>query len=231
MRRSVQRLDPAGDRSPPAEGSPPAGGSPPSGVSPPGGPFLRPAVFLDRDGTIIEEVKYLADPDGVILIPGAVEALDLLLDAGFALVVVTNQSGIARGLYGLTDYEAVARRLDELLAAHGIRLDATRFCPHHPSVSGDCTCRKPATGMHREVAEELGLDPARSFFVGDRVGDLLPALELGGEGILVRTGYGADEESTLPAAFRAADDLLEAVRLILGPDLASPATAGSPRVY
>jgi D-glycero-D-manno-heptose 1,7-bisphosphate phosphatase len=207
----VHRIDPSGDRSRPADSSPTALDSPP------GGPFLRPAVFLDRDGTIIEEVKYLADPDGVLLIPGAVEALGLLRDAGFALVVTTNQSGIARGLYEVKDYEAVARRLDELLAAHGIRLDATHFCPHHPSVSGDCECRKPATGMHRAAVEELGLDPTRSFFIGDRVGDLLPALELGGEGILVRTGYGAEEEGALPAAFQAADDLLEAVRWILDP--------------
>jgi len=186
-----------------------ADGSPSSAAS------LRPAVFLDRDGTLIEEVGFLADPEGVALIPGAVEALTLLRDAGFVLVVVTNQSGIARGLYGVDDYESVAGRLDELLAVHGLRLDATRFCPHHPDISGDCSCRKPATGMHREAAETLGLDSTRSFFVGDRVTDLLPALELGGEGILVRTGYGAREERDLPETFQAADDLLEAARWVL----------------
>jgi len=184
-------------------------GSPPSAAS------LRPAVFLDRDGTLIEEVKYLSDPEGVVLIPGAVEALTLLRDAGFVLVVVTNQSGIARGLYEVDDYESVAGRLDELLAVHGLRLDATHFCPHHPDISGDCSCRKPATGMHREAAETLGLDSTRSFFVGDRVRDLLPALELGGEGILVRTGYGAQEERDLPETFQAADGLLEAARWVL----------------
>jgi len=178
-------------------------------------PALRPAVFLDRDGTIIEEVKYLADPEGVALLPGAVEALTLLRDAGFALVVVTNQSGIARGLYGVEAYEAVAQRLDELLAAHGLTLDATYFCPHHPDISGDCFCRKPATGMHRAAAEELGLDSSRSFFVGDRVRDLLPALELGGEGVLVRTGYGSEEENVLPEVFQVTNDLLEATRWIL----------------
>ena len=176
---------------------------------------LRPAVFLDRDGTIIEEVKYLADPEGVVLIPGAVEALTLLRNAGFALVVVTNQSGIARGFYGLEGYEAVALRVDELLALHDLTLDATYFCPHHPSVSGDCFCRKPATGMHRAAAESLGLDCESSFFVGDRVGDLLPALELGGEGILVRTGYGSGEEGSLPQGFQVAEDLLAAARLII----------------
>ncbi|MCJ7629127.1 MAG: HAD family hydrolase [Longimicrobiales bacterium] len=182
---------------------------------PPAQARLRPAVFLDRDGTLIREVNYLADPGGVGLIPGAGEALTLLRNAGFALVVVTNQSGIARGLFGVEDYEAVARRLDQLLASHGLTLDATYFCPHHPELSGDCPCRKPATGMHRAAAEALGLDLTRSFFVGDRVGDLLPALELGGEGVLVRTGYGVEEERSLPAAFHATDDVLEAARWIL----------------
>ncbi|MFH1765211.1 MAG: HAD family hydrolase [Gemmatimonadota bacterium] len=185
------------------------------GGDPPAKARLRPAAFLDRDGTIIQDVNYLADPGGVVLIPGAVEALTLLRDAGFALVVVTNQSGIARGHFGVEDYEAVARRLDQLLASHGISLDATYYCPHHPEVSGDCPCRKPATGMYRAAAEELGLDSTRSFFVGDRLGDLLPALELGGEGVLVRTGYGAEEEGALPTAFHATDDVLEAARWIL----------------
>jgi len=178
-------------------------------------PALRPAVFLDRDGTIIEEVEYLSDPEGVALLPGAAEALALLRDAGFVLVVVTNQSGIARGLFGVEDYHTVAQRLDELLAAHGVSLDATHFCPHHPDISGDCFCRKPATGMHRAAAEELGLDLARSFLVGDRARDLLPALELGGEGVLVRTGYGSQEEGGLPEVFQVADDLLEAAHMIL----------------
>lgn len=181
----------------------------------PGAGALRRAVFLDRDGTVIQEVKYLSDPERIVLIPGAVEALSLLRNAGFALVVVTNQSGIDRGLYRLEEYEAVARRLEELLASFGLRLDAAHFCPHHPEVSGDCDCRKPATGMHRAAAEALGIDLTRSFFVGDRVRDLLPALELGGEGILVRTGYGAAEESHLPPAFGVADDLLQAAGMIL----------------
>jgi D-glycero-D-manno-heptose 1,7-bisphosphate phosphatase len=176
---------------------------------------LRPAVFLDRDGTIIEEAYYLGDPEGVELIPGAIEALNLLREAGFALVVVTNQSGIARGLYELKDYEAVAARLDEILSQHGLVLDATRFCPHHPDFTGDCRCRKPATGMHLDAAAELGLDPSLSWFVGDKVKDLLPALELGGEGILVRTGFGARYEDALPQAFQVAEDLLQAALLIV----------------
>ncbi|MGD2121563.1 MAG: HAD family hydrolase [Gemmatimonadota bacterium] len=187
---------------------PPQG--PPDTASP-----RRPAVFLDRDGTLIEEAHYLADPDGVELIPGAVEALTLLRDAGYALVLVTNQSGIARGMYELEDYEAVAARLDEILARHGLVLDATRFCPHHPDYTGECSCRKPATGMHRDAAEELGLDPSASWFVGDKLRDLLPALELGGEGILVLTGFGPRYEDDLPPTFHVAEDLLQAALLIL----------------
>jgi D,D-heptose 1,7-bisphosphate phosphatase len=178
-------------------------------------PPLRRAVFLDRDGTIIEEVNYLSDPEGVRLIPGAADALALLREAGFALVVVTNQSGIARGYYSVEDYEAVAQRLAEVLGSQGLSLDAVHFCPHHPEVSGDCLCRKPATGMHRAAAEGLGLDASRSYFVGDRVQDLLPALELGGEGVLVRTGFGTEEEGDLPEVFQVADDLLEAARIII----------------
>jgi D-glycero-D-manno-heptose 1,7-bisphosphate phosphatase len=182
-------------------------------------PSLRKAVFLDRDGTLIEERDYLSDPEDVCLVSGAAEALTLLQDAGFALVVVTNQSGIARGYYSLDDYAAVARRLDELLARHGITLDASLFCPHHPQFTGECHCRKPSTGMHREASERLGLDPSISFFIGDKIRDLLPALELGGEGILVRTGYGQREEGDLSPAFSVADDVLAAAHLILGTNL------------
>ena len=186
----------------------------PAGVRAQGLPPRR-AVFLDRDGTLIEEEDYLSDPNDVKLIPGVVEALKLLRDAGFALVSVTNQSGIARGYYSLEDYQAVASRLDQLLAEEGVTLDDSRFCPHHPEFTGECDCRKPSTGMHRDASELLGLDPSRSYFVGDKIRDLLPALELGGEGILVRTGYGAGEEGSLPATFSVADDLLAAARLIL----------------
>jgi D-glycero-D-manno-heptose 1,7-bisphosphate phosphatase len=183
-------------------------------------------VFLDRDGTLIREKRYLADPDGVELLPGVPDALRDLREAGFALVVVTNQSGIARGLYSLADYHAVARRVEETLAREGIRLDGSYLCAHHPDVDGLCDCRKPGTGMHRRAARELGLDLARSWFVGDRARDVLPARELGGRGILVRTGYGALEEEELGGEFAVVDGLPEAARLILGND--PPALLFSP---
>jgi D-glycero-D-manno-heptose 1,7-bisphosphate phosphatase len=176
-------------------------------------------VFLDRDGTIIAEKVYLADPDGVVLLPGAVEALASLQEAGFALVVVTNQAGIARGLYRLEDYHAVAARLNDQLAAEGVLLDGTWFCPHHPEHTGPCECRKPGTGMHLQATERLGLDPGASFFVGDKLSDVEPGLALGGQGILVRTGYGAELAAQAPEGIWVVDDLAAAARAIVDPIL------------
>jgi D,D-heptose 1,7-bisphosphate phosphatase len=177
--------------------------------------LLRPAAFLDRDGTLIQEKEYLSDPEGVELFPGVPEALRLLRGAGYALVVVTNQSGIARGLYTLEDYRAVAQRLDEVLAQEGVPLDATFFCPHHPDFTGPCECRKPSTGMHRDAARELGLDLGRSIYIGDREKDVLPALALGGQGFLVRTGYGAEQAALIQVGARVVEDLLEVARNLL----------------
>lgn len=179
---------------------------------------LKAAVFVDRDGTLMEERYYLADPAGVSLVPGAREALALLRRAGYALVVVTNQSGIARGTYRLEDYHAVARRLDEVLAELGVPVDATRFCPHHPDFTGPCACRKPGTGMYTDAAGELGLDLEHSWYVGDKLTDVLPALALGGRGILVRTGYGREEEAQVPEGVAVVDDLGAAARLIVAQD-------------
>ena len=176
---------------------------------------LLRAVFLDRDGTLIEEGTYLSDPERVVLLPGAASALSELRDAGFALVVVTNQSGIARGLYGENEYHAVAQRLDDLLAEAGSSVDATMYCPHHPDFGPACQCRKPATGMFRQAAAELGLDLADSYYVGDKALDVAPALELGGVGVLVRTGDGMDEAARVPAGTAVVDDLGGAARLIL----------------
>lgn len=181
----------------------------------------RRAAFLDRDGTIIQEREYLADPDGVELVPGAAEAVRRLADAGFAIVVVTNQSGIARGLYNEAAFHRVQRRLEALLAAERARIDAVYFCPHHPDVTGPCDCRKPGTALHRRAAERLGLDLRRSVYVGDRLSDVAPARELGGFGVLVRTGHGADEARTAPPDTPVVEDLRAAVELILGYGLAS----------
>ena len=178
-----------------------------------GGP--RPAVFLDRDGTVIEDPHYLADPDRLALIPGAGDAIRRLNAASLTVVVVTNQSGIALGLYGEDDYRAVAARLDEVLGSAGARVDATYYCPHHPDYHGHCDCRKPGTGLYRRAAAALGVDPAASYYVGDKLTDVMPAVSLAGQGILVRTGHGAAAEVSLPSGFWVADDLPAAAELIL----------------
>ena len=175
----------------------------------------RPAVFIDRDGTLIQERRYLADPTGVEMIAGVMDAVRALKDGGFAVVVVTNQSGIARGLYTLEDYEAVAARVAEVLRENGASVDGVYFCPHHPEVTGDCDCRKPGTGMYQAAAEELDLDLARSYYVGDKVTDVLPGIALGGVPILVRTGYGVEHEAAVPRETHVVQDLSEAARLIL----------------
>ena len=128
---------------------------------------LGPGVFFDRDGTLINERVYLSDPERAVLIATAPRALADLGAAGFKLVIVTNQSGIARGLYTEIDYHAVAKRVDELLVQAGASVDETVYCPHHPDFGGPCDCRKPLTGMYRQAAEVLGIDLARSFYVGD----------------------------------------------------------------
>lgn len=189
------------------ERSPAPGDAPPPAAAP-----VRPAAFVDRDGTILIERHYLADPAGVELVPGAAAALRSLREAGYALVMVTNQSGIARGIYTADDFEAVQERLEEVLARAGVRLDAVYHCPHHPVFTGPCECRKPATGLFRRAARELGLDLARSLYIGDRLKDVLPARELGGTGILVRTGYGEAEARDAPPWVRVLEDLAAAAR-------------------
>jgi len=175
------------------------------------------AVFLDRDGTIVEEVEFLHDPALVRLIPGAAQAIRRLNDARWPVVMVSNQSGIARGLYTVHGFFAVQRRIDELLRAGGARLDGVFFCPHHPDFTGPCDCRKPGTRLFHEAATQLGdIDLEHSWFVGDRISDVTPALALKGHGVLVRTGLGAGQA---PEAERlgipVVPDLPAAVAMIL----------------
>lgn len=176
----------------------------------------RPAAFLDRDGTIIEDTGFVRRPEGVRLIPGSAEAIRRLNQAGWATVVVTNQSGIARGVLTEADYRAVAARMEELLFAAGARIDATYMCPHHPEVTGPCECRKPALANYRRAIEELGLDSSRSIFVGDRLTDLVPAGSLGGRAFLVLTGEGARARPAVEArGASVVANLNEAVRTAL----------------
>ncbi len=149
------------------------------------------AVFLDRDGTIVDDPGYLHKPEDVKLLPGAAEAIRRLNTAGYLAVVVTNQSGIARGLYTVADYRAVEKRLNELLAAAGgARIDASYFCPHHPQAPEPCACRKPRTKLFLDAQTALGIDFKNSWWVGGRLSDVQPGRALGGKGILVATGQG-----------------------------------------
>ena len=148
------------------------------------------AVFLDRDGTIVEDPGFLHEPGQVKLLPGAAGAIKRLNDGGFLVIIVTNQSGIARGLYTVQDYAAVQRRLVELLEQQGAHVDAAYFCPHHPQFSGPCDCRKPGSKLFQEAQQAFDIDFTRSWWVGDRLADVQPARVLGGHGILVTTGNG-----------------------------------------
>ena len=152
--------------------------------------MASPAVFFDRDGTVIEDTGYVHEPGKVKLLPGVAQAIKQLNESGFLAVTVSNQSGIALGLYTVADYTAVQRRLTELLEAHGAHLDGAYFCPHHPRFTGPCECRKPGLKLFRDAAAALDIDLPRSWWVGDRLTDVQPARAWGGKAILVAAGEG-----------------------------------------
>jgi D-glycero-D-manno-heptose 1,7-bisphosphate phosphatase len=177
----------------------------------------RAAVFLDRDGTLVEEVPYLHQPERLALL-GGVGALAGLAAAGHALVVVTNQAGVARGRYDEAAVAAVHRRLGELLAEAGVRLDAVLYCPHHPegSVAGyarPCRDRKPGPGMLEAAADRLGLDLAASWLIGNSPTDVGAAVAAGVTPLFVTTGQAAGRPP--PAGVAAFGDLEAATRSIL----------------
>ena len=179
---------------------------------------LRPAVFLDRDGTINVEVDHLCRVEDVALIPGAGEAVARLNAAGLPVIVVTNQSGIGRGIFSWEAYRLVTDRLAEVLSEHGAHIDAAYVAPHHPDAEGeychpDHPDRKPNPGMLQRAAEEMGLDLSCSWMVGDKEIDLKAGRSAGCRPVLVRTGYGAGTDASL-ADFVAAN-LAEAVDHIL----------------
>jgi len=176
---------------------------------------MQRAVFLDRDGTINLEKEYLYRIDEFEFVPGAPEAIRLLNEAGFMVVVVTNQSGVARGYYTEEDVETLHRYISRELARHGARIDAWMYCPHHPSGRGSyslsCSCRKPMPGMLLEAARRFTIDLEQSVMIGDKLADVEAALAAGCRPILVRSGYGAEEELRAPDGVEVYDDLLRAV--------------------
>jgi D-glycero-D-manno-heptose 1,7-bisphosphate phosphatase len=177
----------------------------------------RPVAFLDRDGTVMHDEHYLADPARVRLIDGAAAAIARVRAAGIAVVIVTNQSGIARGHITPAQYEAVRARLDAVLQAAGAPVDATYHCPHHPDVGGPCDCRKPALGLYRQAIADLGLDASRTAFVGDRWSDVAAATAFHGIGLLVPSpDTPAVDIARATAAGMLAATLGEAVDRMLG---------------
>jgi histidinol-phosphate phosphatase family protein len=174
----------------------------------------RPFVLLDRDGTLIEEKNYLHDPNEVVLLPGVIEGLSLLQKAGFGLVVVTNQSGIGRGYYDEQSMHKVNGRMVALLREQGIVLDGIFFCPHAPDAG--CACRKPAPGMAMQAARELAFSLDSACVIGDKMSDIDMALGVGADAILVRTGYGREEEKQVSSrAEYVADNLLDAAQWLV----------------
>ena len=182
-----------------------------------------PAVFLDRDGTLIKEVGYLNRLDRVEFFPWTIDAIRVLNRAGFRVIVVTNQAGVARGYFDEALVQATHGFIDERVRAGGAAIDAYYYCPHHPEASvaayrDACDCRKPLPGMIRRAERELGIDAARSFVVGDRWMDVEFGHAAGARAILVRSGYGTGEEPRAEGAPRAdavVANLMDAVSWIL----------------
>jgi len=165
------------------------------------------AVFVDRDGTVIEDPGYLSDPAGVRLVPGAADALRELGERGFRLVVVSNQSGIARRLISEEQATAVHERFVAELARRGVRLDDVRYCPHGPDAG--CACRKPLPGLLVDAADELGVDLERSFMVGDKPSDVEAGRRAGCTTILL-----APDRDRAAASDHVAGDWTEVLRVI-----------------
>ncbi len=184
----------------------------------------RAAVFIDRDGTINEDIGYLSHPDDLHIYSFAAEAIRLLNDANLPIIVITNQSGIARGFLDELMLARIHERLLNKLAQQGAHVDGIYYCPHHPRIGNEiycreCDCRKPQTGMLEQAAREHGVALNESYVIGDKSSDINLATNAGAKGILVLTGYGASTYANLERfpcyPSMVAEDLLEAVRLIL----------------
>jgi D-glycero-D-manno-heptose 1,7-bisphosphate phosphatase len=188
-------------------------------------PRPRPAIFMDRDGTLSHEVGYVNHPSRFRLYPWSADAVRAINRAGWLAVVVTNQAGIARGYFPPSVLEEVQGALVEQVADGGGRFDAVYACVHHPSVGKppyrmDCDCRKPRPGLLRRAEAELGAELSRSWVIGDRHSDLLLAWSVGARGAIVKTGYGLGELTHLAPSWSrppdlVAENLLEAVEGIL----------------
>jgi D-glycero-D-manno-heptose 1,7-bisphosphate phosphatase len=175
---------------------------------------MKRAVFIDRDGTINEEREYLYRTDDFAFIPGAPQAIRLLNEAGFLVIVVTNQSGVARGFYTEEDVHLLHSHITSHLERFGARVDAWFYCPHHPAGRGSyalpCRCRKPLPGMFLEAAGRFDIDLESSIMIGDKLVDVEAGKAAGCRSILVRTGYGSEEEHMCRNGIEIYDNLLAA---------------------
>ena len=183
------------------------------------------AAFLDRDGTINEEVGYLDSIEKLKIIPNAFEAVRLINRSGLLAIVVTNQAGIGRGFFDEAFVRQIHDRMRAAFLAEGAVIDAFYFCPHHPSAGTGiyltaCDCRKPEPGMLIRAGQEKGIDLASSYMIGDTSRDVEAGQRSGGKGILVRTGYGREMTSESAKPDYVAEDILDAVHWILR-DMAS----------
>ncbi len=186
---------------------------------------MRPAVFLDRDGTINEQMGYINHITRFHLLPKVIEALRMLNEQEIPAVVVTNQSGLARGYFPESLLEEVNDRMHHLFASENVHVDGLYICPHHPKAEldqyrVDCNCRKPKIGLLQQAAEDLDLDLSRSYVVGDRWSDLKAAANCNATPVLVLSGYGRGDLTYIGPGERVqprfvAEDLLEAVKWIV----------------
>lgn len=180
---------------------------------------MKRAVFLDRDGTINVEKEYLYLAQDFEFIPGVPEAIRLLNQADVMVVVVTNQSGVARGFYTEDDVENLHRHIARELERAGAHVDVWLYCPHHPSGRGSyalpCDCRKPLPGMLHKAARSYDIELEHSTMIGDKLADIEAGQAAGCRTILVRTGYGTDEEQHAGPHTVVCDDLLSAVKYLL----------------
>jgi histidinol-phosphate phosphatase family protein len=175
----------------------------------------RRAIFLDRDGTIIEDVGHLRRPENVVFIPGAFEALRKVRDR-FLLFIVTNQCGIGEGLISYAECEAVNCHVVNELKKQEIHIEAVYTCPHMKE--DQCRCRKPGTYFLRKAGEDFGVDLSRSFVIGDHPHDVETAIRVGGRGIFVLTGHGRRHQTEIPSHYPTAASILEAVEMIMDQD-------------
>jgi D,D-heptose 1,7-bisphosphate phosphatase len=157
----------------------------------------KKAIFLDRDGVINKEVNYLSAPNEFELLDGTAQALKILKEQGFLLIVITNQSGLARGYFSEETLKEIHDKMTRLLKEEGVNLDDIFYCPHHPEFTGECSCRKPKPGMILEAQERYNIDLSHSYMIGDTPSDIKAGINAGCKTVFVLTGHGSESEAEI----------------------------------